>query len=261
MDADFAVELGPDDATLEFPWPPEAGLRYYDLRRHPDLIAQVEEAQRVPELREFLMAMNSPDGVFETAKCDAWSTTELNPEEEIFGAQWKFGSYVDLLSSDPRTRSSFPAHEQFVKQLTAMLKRAPDLPSSAEFIVRRCYLASYKEPDEPMADKGSAGTGVPHFSPPLREVGICGSNQGLMGSTGTGVPHFSPPLREVRICGSDQEPKRSTGVAARTEGFYITFYLFGYGDDEAQAHRQWGVGLKLVQNAIKQAGNLRLTID
>src|SRR5439155_9985658 len=177
MDADFAVELGPDDATLEFPWPPEGGLRYYDLRRHPDLIAQVEEAQRVPELREFLMAMNSPDGVFETAKCDAWSTTELNPEEDIFGAEWKFGSYVDLLFSDTRARSSFPAHEQFVKQLTAMLKRAPDLPSAAEFIVRRCYYASNPEPDEPMG-----GAGVLARAPDS-------GNEELQGGTGTRVPH------------------------------------------------------------------------
>ena len=36
------------------------------------------------------------------------------------------------------------------------------------------------------------------------------------------------------------------------DGFYITFYLFGYGDDEPQARRRWGIGLKLVENAIRQ---------
>ena len=36
------------------------------------------------------------------------------------------------------------------------------------------------------------------------------------------------------------------------DGFYITFYLFGYGDDEAQARQRWAIALKLVENAIRQ---------
>ncbi len=51
----------------------------------------------MPELGEFLAAVNSPASILETAKCDAWSSTEINPEEEIFGAACKFGSYVDLV--------------------------------------------------------------------------------------------------------------------------------------------------------------------
>jgi hypothetical protein len=34
------------------------------------------------------------------------------------------------------------------------------------------------------------------------------------------------------------------------EGFYITFYLFGYGDDEQQARQRWAIALKLVDNAM-----------
>jgi hypothetical protein len=36
------------------------------------------------------------------------------------------------------------------------------------------------------------------------------------------------------------------------DGFYITCYLFGYGDDEPQARQRWAIGLKLVENAIRQ---------
>jgi|SRR3954465_7072753 hypothetical protein len=36
-------------------------------------------------------------------------------------------------------------------------------------------------------------------------------------------------------------------------GFCISLYLFGYGDDEDQARRRWGVAIKLVQNALMQA--------
>jgi hypothetical protein len=36
------------------------------------------------------------------------------------------------------------------------------------------------------------------------------------------------------------------------QGFYVTFYLFGYADDETQARQRWAIALKLVENAIKQ---------
>jgi len=63
------------------------------------------------------------------------------------------------------------------------LKRVPEIPAAAEFLIRRCYF-----------------------------------HQGT----------------ETR------------------EGFYITFYLFGYADDQEHAQDQWTIGLKLVENAIRQ---------
>jgi hypothetical protein len=36
------------------------------------------------------------------------------------------------------------------------------------------------------------------------------------------------------------------------DGFYITLYLFGYGDNELQARQQWAIALKLVENALRQ---------
>ncbi len=112
-----------------------------------------------------------------------WSSTEINPEEEIFGAAHKFGCYVDLLFSDASSRCSFPEHEQLAMRLTQLLQRAPEIPSAAEFLIRRCY---YR------------------------------------------------------------------GEEVIRDGFYITFYLFGYGDDEIQSRHRWAIALKLVQNAIRQ---------
>jgi hypothetical protein len=184
VEADFAVELGADDETLELPWAAEnGGPRYYDLKRQPELLLQVEEARRTPELGEFFAAMNSPGGILETAKCDTWSSTEINPEEEIFGAAYKFGSYVDMLFSPEASRCSFAEHEQFAKRITQLLKRVPEIPAAAELLVRRCFY----------------------------HVG---------GET--------------------------------CEGFYITLYLFGYGDHEAQARQRWAIALKLLENAIRQ---------
>jgi hypothetical protein len=183
VEADFAVELGAEHETLELPWAAPGGPRYYDLKRQPELLLEIEEAQRVPQLGEFLAVINSAVSPFETVKCDAWASRELNPEEEIFGAACKFGSYVDLVFSAEASRFSFPAHEQGAKQLALLLQRVPEIPASAEFLIRRCFY------------------------------------------------HQNQSVRD---------------------GFYITFYLFGYGDDEDDALLRWAIGLKLVENAIRQ---------
>jgi hypothetical protein len=184
VEADFAVELGAADETLELPWAADGGgPRYYDLKRQPELLLNIEEASRAAELAEFLAAMNSPACILETAKCDTWSSTEINPEEEIFGATHKFCSYVDILFSQETSRCSFPEHEQFAKRITQLLKRAPEIPAAVELLIRRCFY------------------------------------------------HGGGEIRE---------------------GFYITLYVVGYGDDEPLARQLWAIALKLVENAIRQ---------
>jgi hypothetical protein len=179
MDATVSVELGAEDAHLEVPWQAES-LRYYDLKRHPELLLELPESHN-REMAEFLTAMNSALSMLETAKCDTWLSDQMEPPEAIYGASWKFGSYVDLIFTDPPLHTRFAAHENFGKRIARLLLRAPDIPSAAEFIVRRCYYA-----------------------------------------------------------------------ADTAEGFYLTFYLFGYGDDEDEARRRWGIALKMVENALLQ---------
>ena len=183
MQADFAVELEAQDETLELPWAADGGPRYYDLKRQPELLLNIEEARHFPELGEFLATVNSPASMMETAKCDAWSTNEMAVEDEIFGATCKFGSYIDLLFREQPSRISFTEHEQWAQRITQLLKRVPEIPSSAEFLIRRCFY------------------------------------------------HEANDIRE---------------------GFYMTLYLFGYGEDETQARQRWAIGLKLVENAIWQ---------
>ena len=147
MDADYSIELGSDDPVLDFPWKDPAGkLAYVDLKRHLESIAEIEEAKSFPELGEFLRSVNSARSVLETAKCDAWATTELSAEEEVYDASNKFASYVDVVftTMDARLsafRQSLPAHEQFARRLVELLRRVPELPSAAEVCVRRCYFA------------------------------------------------------------------------------------------------------------------------
>ena len=184
MDADYSVELGSEDPVLDFPWADSSGrLAYVDLKRHPELIAKITETEKCPELAEFLRSANSAGSRFQTAKCDVWVTEELVPEEEVFAASHKFASYVDIVFCETAVCLSFPRHEQFVKRITALLKRAPEISSAVEFCVRRCLFAH-----EP----------------------------------------------EVR------------------DGFYITVYVNGYGNDELSAKKNWAIGLKLVENAMLQ---------
>jgi hypothetical protein len=183
VQADYVVELGRNDPVLELPWAaPDGGPRHYDLKRHPELLAEIEEAVRVPELGEFLAAINAPASRLESAKCDAWFSSEMDPDEDIFAAAGKFGSYVDLVLLGDE-RFSFVAYEKLAKRLTELLRGVPEIPAQAEFMVRRAFFKDGQD---------------------------------------------------VR------------------KGFYVTSYLFGYGPDEAHARKQWGIALKLVQNAIGQ---------
>jgi hypothetical protein len=142
MDADFSIELGREDPVLDFPWTdPASKLAYVDVKRRPELMASIEEAEKFPELGEFLRAMNSARSMVETAKCDAWATTELSPEEDVYDASHKCASYVDVVFSEIDARLSFSAHEQFARKLVELLLRAPDTPSTAEVCVRRCFFA------------------------------------------------------------------------------------------------------------------------
>jgi hypothetical protein len=146
MDADFSIELGADDPVLDFPWTdPEGKLHYFNLQRNPELLTEIVEAANFPELGEFLHAINSRASIVESAKCDAWSTEELNVEEEEFGASVKFSSYVDLVFSSAGMRESFPSHERFARQLIELLRRTPETRSKIELCVRRCY---FREPNE-----------------------------------------------------------------------------------------------------------------
>ena len=185
MDADFSVELGADDPTLDFPWEaPGTPLRFFDIKAEPDLLRFIDEAEQYRELRDFLLAINSQSSMFQTAKCDVWTVEELDPSEDIYDGSQKMASYVDLvLTASDGPRADFAAHEKLVRRIVELLGKAPELSAAAEFIIRRCYFR-----DE----------------------------------------------------------------AATDSGFYITFFLSGYGADEAEARQRWGIALKVVQNALLQ---------
>src|SRR3954447_1024148 len=107
MEVDYRVELGADDPVLDLPWKTTGSpLRYYDLKRQPELLRFVDEAERYRELHDFLAAANSAASIFETAKCDVEFERELGEAEAIYGAELKLASYVDLVLGEGEERYS-----------------------------------------------------------------------------------------------------------------------------------------------------------
>jgi hypothetical protein len=145
MDVEFTVALGAEDEAMELPWSSAEGdVRYYDLKRQPELLLNVQEAFENEELGQFLVATNSANSMLETVKCDAWLSDKLEEEEQSYGGGWKFASYVDVIFSDER-RHSLAAHEQLAHALTKLLRRAPQISAAAELVVRHCYFHSSAE--------------------------------------------------------------------------------------------------------------------
>ncbi len=227
MQVDSSVELGRDDPALELPWCSEDGcIRYQDLKRNPELIGQVPEAQAFSELRQFLLRINAPDCPLQTAKSDAWTSGEISPEEEIFAARRKFVSYVDLLFAAPAPRVSLESHVEIVKKLSSLLQRAPEMPAAIEFIVRHCHYHSGEN------QKAGELTGEESV-----KVGAL-STQGLRRRDGVYEGIEEPSL--------DLQTDSSVG-------FCITAYVSGFGDHDAEARQHWEIALKLLQHAIIQA--------
>lgn len=153
MQAEFSVELAAGDPTLELPWhSPDPAVRYFDLKRDPGLLASVPEAAANPALRACLAALNASSSLFETAKCDAWLSTQMDVDDEPFGAPVKFCSYIDLLLVGPDSRFSFDFHEQFAGQAVKLLGRAPEIPASADLVIRRAYFHEQAAPDAAVRD-------------------------------------------------------------------------------------------------------------
>jgi len=167
MQSDFSVELGGDASAVEIPWRSnDPHVCYYDLKNHPELVRQIPEAQAYPELGSFLSRINAAGFPLATAKCDAWSSSEVLPEEEIFGDR-KFVSYVDLFFVDELDRCSFEKHQTFAKDLCRLLGHAPEIAATVELVIRHCYYHQEK----PESDNEAEQSGI-RSSATVRDPGI-----------------------------------------------------------------------------------------
>jgi hypothetical protein len=186
MDADYSVELGPTADALELPWKdPDGRLHYVNLRG--DLLERdvelIPEAQQFPALRRFLVELNSQPSPWQTAKCDVWAET-VEPEENIFGASFAQGCYVDIvLTRDAASlRDGLKDHQRLARKAALQLDDDEELEATVEIVVRRCY---FHRGDEEESDAGYCLTlfltgygaspleAVDHWERALEMVGIC----------------------------------------------------------------------------------------
>ena len=257
MHADFSVELGRSDPALELPWSSEdPSVRYFDLKNSPELVLQIPEAVAHPELGAFLTRINAPEFPLATAKCDAWFSREISPEEEIFGAGCKFVSYVDLVFVDEEACCSFEKHESFVKELCRLLGHAPDIAATVEVVIRRCYyhqerFVSHDGPGQ-VAKPLRRDTTNHQTTPSQIESFRSSDNEQINAS------------QRAHVCGRQSEPadtleqsrpdetRSLDGPGACISGFCLTAYVTGFGDSDHEPRRRWEIALALLQHALVQ---------
>jgi len=158
MEADDAVELGPDAPALELPWQdPEGRWNYHDLRGGAGAagteqrrgIDRIPEARRFPPLRNFLIQVNSPPSMWETAKCGVLPEKAV-PSENPFNAAFAHNCYIDLVLTTEfaAQRAELELHRRLAKELATALSAHEALEAIAEAVVRRCYFHKKTDPEE-----------------------------------------------------------------------------------------------------------------
>ncbi|MBZ5490695.1 MAG: hypothetical protein LAO76_07170 [Acidobacteriia bacterium] len=280
MQTDFSVELGGDAPALEIPWrSDDPGVRYYDLKMHPELVLQIPEARAYPELTSFLSRINAAGFPLATAKCDVWSSSKVAPEEEIFGDR-KLVSYVDLIFIDESDRYSFEKHEAFVKELCRLLGHAPEIAATVELVVRHCYyhqersVSESAEPEgrslSPTREPASTSPGKPvevyeqadiarcieHVDSTIRAMHFDGPAGATDDDEHLDVVTQNETANVTPLDENDddrlRDDPRMDGPNVSVTGFCITAYVTGFGDSDYDPVRRWTIGLNLLQHAIVQ---------
>ena len=273
MHADFSVELGGGAPALEIPWrSDDPGVRYYDLKIHPELVQQIPEARAYPELNSFLSRINAAGFPLATAKCDVWSSNQVEPEEELFGDR-KFVSYVDLIFVDESDRCSFEKHETFAKDLCRLLGHAPEIAATVELVIRHCY---YHQKDS--VSESSAKPEGRYLSVTATEPASTSPGNTDIGCSeyvdATRAGHFDvfadtkDDDEHLDVATQDETAKvtpleenddnrlrdnsRLGGGNVSVTGFCMTAYVAGFGDSDYDPVRRWTIGLNLLQHAIVQ---------
>jgi hypothetical protein len=251
MQADFSVELGRDAPALEIPWHSnDPHVRYYDLKKPPELVPQIPEAVAYPELASFLSRINATGFPMATAKCDVWSSSQIAPEEEIFGDR-KFVSYIDLVFVDQEDQCSFGKHEAFVKELCRLLSHAPEIAATVELVIRNCYYHQkefFEKSGEPNGPQSPATMGASEISSSGNDDPI---NHDLRADIAIDDELARVKEHDERVAAPERK-LRMNGTTASVTGFCITAYVTGFGGHDHDPARRWAIALHLLQNAIVQ---------
>ena len=145
MRIQVVFEPAPAGEMPEIPWEsPDPEARYFDLRENARAIAHIEAARRHSPLRNFLVAVNSDDSVFSTARCKAW----LREVAAASGAEaCEFASHVDLVFAPEPFNFERSRYDSLAQRLEELLSRetSPDALHS-ELHVRPCRFRAAGRP-------------------------------------------------------------------------------------------------------------------
>ncbi len=135
MMSEWNAACGADDPVVVVPWSdPEGSARWIDLRRDPDALDEIPEADDHPALLAALRALNGTRSPVFTAKCDAWTMDalelaatrdELLLDADVAGSG--FASYIDILWRD---RTLFLSRHRMAGLLDRADRLAAELPYS-----------------------------------------------------------------------------------------------------------------------------------
>jgi len=140
MEADWEVEIGGEAPVIDACW---EGL--VDLRRAPELAAQLSESRQLPALAPALVQLNSELSPVQTSKCDVWSPGDFDPDElDAHEREGKcaLACYIDLL---PQADRRWPSADHAIapcRAICARLHRVLLRCCRADLIVRQARIAS-----------------------------------------------------------------------------------------------------------------------
>ena len=143
MEADWAVEIGPDAPSIDVPW---EGFVY--LRNHSSgAIQMVPEAAGHPALFNALFALNSQNSPVFTSKCDLWTMDQEEIDVYEFAARPEtarrgFASYLDVLLLDQEKYQSFEFHQCWVRLITEQLHSRTLASCRVDLVVRAATVHS-----------------------------------------------------------------------------------------------------------------------
>lgn len=143
MEADWAVEIGPELPVIDGAWE-----GFVDLRSSPGAVGNLEEVRLYPALSDALLILNGAGSQVFTTKCDVWMVPgeEIDPDEfSATGETTRVGvvCYIDVLERDGARFQSFELHKQQARGIAAALRGADLRGSRVDIVVRRAHLVEH----------------------------------------------------------------------------------------------------------------------
>lgn len=154
MEADWEIEVGGEAPVIDAHW-----YGFIDLRSDPERILEIAEAVRCSALGQLLLALNRPESLLWTAKCDMWEPDASEVDSDGASSQAAQACYVDLLPVKGQVFSDWKLAENFCRVLVDGFGAVDADGCRVDLVVRRAIVHD------------AEGFGITAY------VGACGEDQ------------------------------------------------------------------------------------